>query len=80
MRDKFHIKSYELLGLNYFIKIGNTNYKLYELTDEQLNKLIVYNLNHKEREYADEMLFIFNDVRVKRRKDKRPQIYSVFPN
>lgn len=64
------IRSYELLGMDYVVKINNVRYTLSELSDTQLNKLIEINLNDKTREFRNEMLFIFNDIKLIRRRQK----------
>lgn len=64
------IRSYELLGMDYVVKINNVRYTLSELSDIQLNKLIEINLNDKTREFRNEMLFIFNDIKLIRRRQK----------
>lgn len=70
------IQSYEYLGLNYVIKLNNTRYKLFELSEEQLNWLIDCNQRYRDsREFADEMIYIFNDVKRIRRKEKLKKIY-----
>lgn len=71
MKNKgIHIQSYEYLGMNYFIKINGKNYTLSELTDEQLNRLIDINEKDKNREFRYQLLYIFNDVKRFRRKEK----------
>jgi len=64
------IRSYELLGMDYVVKINNVRYTLSDLSDTQLNKLIEINLNDKTREFRNEMLFIFNDIKLIRRRQK----------
>lgn len=64
------IRSYELLGMDYVVKINNVRYTVSDLSDTQLNKLIEINLNDKTREFRNEMLFIFNDIKLIRRRQK----------
>ena len=65
------IQSYDLLGLDYYLIIDNNRITLRDITDKELDLLINYNQkNRKTREFADEMIYIFNDVKKLRRKEK----------
>lgn len=71
------IQSYDLLGLDYYLIIDNNRITLRDITDKELDLLINYNQkNRKTREFADEMIYIFNDVKKLRRKEKLKMLCS----
>ena len=74
--DNLYIDSYRYLGMNYVVKIDGKRYTLSELSDEQLNWLIDINERNRSLEYSDQKLYIFNDVKKIRRKQKLQKICS----